>query len=97
MLLQPPDVAVASAAHSPAADSRVEPHENPVVYGTRIVRGLRLRTMQAKVKALGRVQRDADFRAMLIELYELSSTEDGMELLREWLVNDLGMDRELVF
>ena len=53
--------------------------------------------MQAKVKALGRVQRDADFRAMLIELYELSSTEDGMELLREWLVNDLGMDRELVF
>ena len=85
-------------AAAAAASARVEPHENPVKYGTRIVRGLGLRTTQAKVKALGRVQRDADFRAMLIELYELSvEGEDQVELLREWLVDDLGMDRDLVF
>ena len=50
------------------------------------------------VKALGRVQRDADFRAMLIELYEcLIGGDCDQEVLQEWLVDYLEMNRELVF
>ena len=77
--------------------SRVH-HENSLVYGTRIVRALGIRTTQAMVKALGRVQRDADFRAMLIELYEgFIGGDCDQEVLQEWLVDYLEMNRELVF